>query len=111
MTDPRPPRTNEELVRAFDYLFQQTEPRTPEEVDEGTIDGSINIDFRDPDFKENIAKLDRTKPIAVYCGAGGRSGKTSELLQELGFKEIYDLSGGFSQWEAENYPVSKKNSR
>lgn len=28
-----PPRTDEELVRVFDHLFDQTEPQTPEEVD------------------------------------------------------------------------------
>jgi len=33
MTGRRPPKTDEELVRVFDYLFDQTEPQTPEEVD------------------------------------------------------------------------------
>ena len=33
MTGRRPPRTDEELVRVFDHLFDQTEPQTPEEVD------------------------------------------------------------------------------
>ncbi len=33
MTGPRPPRTDEELVRVFDHLFDQTEPQTPEEID------------------------------------------------------------------------------
>ncbi|GJM30612.1 MAG: hypothetical protein DHS20C17_32470 [Cyclobacteriaceae bacterium] len=87
--------------------LQLIDVRTPEEVAEGTIDGAQNIDFRDPKFKQQIATLDKTKPIAVYCGAGGRSGKTSQLLEELGFQEIYDLTGGFTQWEAENFPVVK----
>lgn len=86
--------------------LQLVDVRTPEEVAEGKIDGAQNINFRDPKFKEEISTLDKNKPIAVYCGAGGRSGKTSTLLQELGFKEIYDLSGGFTQWKEENYPVA-----
>jgi hypothetical protein len=44
MTDPRPPRTNEELVRVFDYLFQQTEPQTPDEVDAVLRDAGYDPD-------------------------------------------------------------------
>lgn len=100
--------SNQELTELMkDREVQLVDVRTPEETAEGMIEGAQNINFRDPDFKENMSKLDKNKPVAVYCGAGGRSGKTSELLKELGFQEIYDLSGGFSQWEAEKYPVAK----
>ena len=81
--------------------------RTPEEVAAGSIEGAENIDFRAPGFEQAIGQLDKSKPIAVFCGAGGRSGKTSDLLVELGFEQIYDLSGGFGQWEAEGNPVVK----
>ena len=99
--------TNEELVQLMENdALQLIDVRTPAETSEGMIEGAKNIDFRANDFEEKMSKLDRSKPIAVYCGAGGRSGNTSELLQELGFKEIYDLTGGYSLWEAENYPVA-----
>ena len=100
--------TNQELVKLMENDdLQLVDVRTPEETSEGMIEGAQNIDFRKDDFKANISKLDKSKPIAVYCGAGGRSGKTSELLKELGFEEIYDLTGGFNLWEAEDYPVAK----
>jgi rhodanese-related sulfurtransferase len=100
--------TNQELVQLLENdQVQLVDVRTPDEVSGGMIEGALNIDFRAEDFKSNIDKLDKTKPIAVYCGAGIRSGKTSELLQELGFEEIYDLSGGFNLWEAENFPVAR----
>jgi len=98
--------SNQELVDLMEKEeLQLVDVRTPEETANGMIEGAQNIDFRSPDFKDYISKLDKNKPVAVYCGAGGRSGKTSQMLQELGFKEIYDLSGGFTQWEAEKYPV------
>ncbi len=100
--------SNQELIELMGKSdLQLVDVRTPEEVAAGTIDGARNIDFKAPGFKEAISKLDKHKPIAVYCGAGGRSGKTSDLLEELGFEEIYDLSGGFGQWEAEGNPVVK----
>ena len=100
--------TNQELVQLMEKgELQLVDVRTPEETADGMIGGARNIDFRSPGFKADIDKLDKNKPIAVYCGAGGRSGKTSVMLQELGFKEIYDLGGGFSQWKAEDFPVTK----
>ena len=71
------------------------------------IQGAENIDFRGEHFKEKIARLDKDRPIAVYCAAGIRSGKASEILLSMGFKEIYDLSGGFSQWQGEENLIVK----
>ena len=72
--------------------------RTPEEWSDGIIENALQINFFDKDFKEDLNKLDKTKPIAVYCKSGGRSGKTAKLLLEIGFKEIYDLKGGYLNW-------------
>ena len=44
MTVRRPPQTDEELVRVFDYLFDQTEPQTPEEVDAVLSDAGYDPD-------------------------------------------------------------------
>ena len=98
--------SNQELIELMENNdLQLVDVRTPAEVQQGMIDGAQNIDYKSPDFKTNIAKLDRSKPIAVYCGAGSRSGNAGDILVELGFEEIYDLSGGFSQWKAEQHPV------
>ncbi len=72
--------------------------RTPEEVAEGTIEGSKNIDFYKPTFKEEISKLDKNSPVFVFCRSGGRSGKTMNMMKDLGFKEVYNLKGGYSAW-------------
>lgn len=78
---------------------QLIDVRTPEEYNEGYIPNALNIDFYSEDFKAQLEKLDKNKPVLVYCRSGNRSGQASELLNELGFKEVYDLEGGYSQWE------------
>ena len=78
---------------------QLIDVRTPEEYAEGYIEGAINIDFRDENFEELIAKVDKSKPVAVYCGRGGRSGKCSAYMKKAGFKKIYDLNGGITEWK------------
>ena len=73
--------------------------RTTEEFNLGHIKGSINIDFYDEklfvDFKK---KINKTKPIYIYCRSGNRSKKSSEILKKIGFVKVYDLLGGYKNW-------------
>lgn len=76
--------------------------RTPGETAEGMIEGAMEIDFRGADFKEKISQLDKDKTYLVYCKSGGRSGKTCNMMQEMGFENIKNLDGGYTRWSAEN---------
>ena len=73
--------------------------RTPEEFDEGAIEGAKNINFFDEDFAEQVNQFDKNKPVYIYCKSGNRSAKAAKQLQEMGFKEIYDIEGGYMNWE------------
>ena len=86
---------------------QLVDVRTPQEFANGHLENAKNINFNDPEFKQKIAQLDKSKPIAVYCGVGGRSGKASKILVELGFKDISDLAGGITAWSAAHKKVVK----
>ena len=81
--------------------------RTPEEWNEGIIEGAVMANFYEADFETQIAKLDKSKPVTVYCKSGGRSGKTMARMAELGFKEIYNLNGGMGAWKSANKPTVK----
>jgi rhodanese-related sulfurtransferase len=72
--------------------------RTKGEIAKGAIPGHTSIDFFDEAFEEKIEKLDKSKPVYVYCASGGRSGEAMELMQKKGFSEIYNLDGGYSAW-------------
>ena len=86
---------------------QLVDVRTPQEFANGHLVNAKNVNFNDAEFKQKIALLDKSKPIAVYCGVGGRSGKASKILIELGFKDITDLAGGITAWSAANKKVVK----
>ncbi len=72
--------------------------RTPEEVADGTIENAIAINYHDSDFATQVLKLDKDKPVMVYCAGGVRSAKAAKILKKQGFKEIYDLKTGYSGW-------------
>lgn len=64
------------------------------------------IDFNSADFSKQIKTLDNSKPVYVYCKAGGRSGKASKMLTDLGY-DVYDLEGGMDAWKAAGKSVTK----
>lgn len=69
--------------------------RTPKEFEGGALDNAINIDKFDKDFEKNIAILDKEKTYFVYCAAGGRSKQASNIMEKLGFKNIYNSKFGY----------------
>jgi phage shock protein E len=76
---------------------QLLDVRTPGEWAQGKIGSSKLISVADPKFLEQASKLDKNKPVFVYCAVGGRSSKASSMLQQAGFKQVYNLSGaGYS---------------
>ena len=87
----------QELLELED--IQLVDVRTPEEYQTGFIEHSQNIDYRSPTFEEDLVKLDKSKPVMVYCKSGGRSGKCSKKLKEAGFTKVYDLEGGIAKWK------------
>jgi len=81
--------------------------RTPDEWSEGVMEGATLANFYDSDFEAQLLKLDKEKPVAVYCKVGGRSGKAMAQMNKLGFKEVYNLDGGMDAWKSAGKPTVK----
>lgn len=83
--------------------------RTAGEFTQGHIKNAQNIDISSRDFQQRVAKLDKSKPVFVYCLSGGRSSSAMSVLSSMGFKEIYNLSGGMMRWRSANLPETTDN--
>ncbi|MFV5703729.1 thioredoxin domain-containing protein [Flavobacterium sp. XS2P12] len=83
--------------------------RTPEEFASDHIDNAKNVNWLGNTFVSDVEKLDKSKPVFVYCKSGGRSQKAAEKLSELGFTTIYQLDGGILKWDAAG--LSKPSSK
>lgn len=81
--------------------------RTPEETAKGYLKGAVFMDFYDSSFKTQVSTIDRNKPVFVYCAIGGRSWDAAKIMQEMGFKQVYDLKGGIIIWKIKNYDYVK----
>jgi rhodanese-related sulfurtransferase len=72
--------------------------RTAQEVSGGMIPKAVHIDFHASDFESKVSKLDKTKPILVYCKSGGRSESSMKVFEKQDFVKVYNLLGGYTAW-------------
>lgn len=82
--------------------------RTNDELAKGYIPGAVQIDFLGKNFDSQMAALDKNKTYYVYCQGGGRSADAATYMEKQGFKKVYNLQKGFSDWKAKGYPIDKK---
>ncbi len=78
---------------------QLLDVRTPGEFKNGTISKSKNIDWNGADFNTEVQQLDKEKPVLVFCLSGGRSKKAAAALVSNGFKNVFELKGGYSAYQ------------
>jgi phage shock protein E len=75
--------------------------RTETEYAEKHLDGSLLIPHTDlPARMEEVLAAqggDKSKPIVVFCRAGGRAGIAKTALLEAGFTEVTNL-GSIDSW-------------
>lgn len=83
--------------------------RTPDEFSKGHLVNALNYDWNGSEFEKQIAPLDKSKPVFVYCLSGGRSSAAASQMRSDGFKEVYELSGGIMKWRGANLPETTDN--
>ena len=81
--------------------------RTPEEWQEGHLDGAVHHDYWGDErlFALAMDAIPRDQPVLVYCAGGGRSGLTAKELIQAGHQEVYNLEDGITGWMEDGLPV------
>ena len=51
----------------------------------------------------NVAQEDQ--PIILYCGTGGRSALAAKTAEEMGYKNVKSMDGGFVAWVQSQFPL------
>ena len=88
----------QELKRMFDAreAFELVDVREPFEFEIARIDGAKLIPLGE--IAERAEELQREQPIIVHCHTGRRSAQAVQLLQQRGFRTVYNLEGGIDAW-------------
>jgi sulfur-carrier protein adenylyltransferase/sulfurtransferase len=73
--------------------------REPEEYDQGAIRGAVHIPRGQLEFNVEGRLPDKAARVVIYCAAGVRSAFAARTLQELGYRDVVSMRGGFNRWK------------
>ncbi|MFD2247126.1 rhodanese-like domain-containing protein [Pontibacter ruber] len=113
-TGPQQTETVSQRISATEYKEQHVKDkkavlvdvRTPAEFEAGHLEGAKNADFLSGDFAKEMQNWDKNKTYYLYCASGNRSGKAAKLMEEAGFKKIYNI-GGYSELKTAGLSVKE----
>jgi rhodanese-related sulfurtransferase len=49
---------------------------------------------------------DKSKELILYCGGGYRSALAADVLQRMGYTNVYSMDGGWKAWKEAGAPIS-----
>ena len=77
---------------------------TPEHL-RGKIEGSINIPL--DVFEKKIEEIisDKEEPVYLYCLSGSRSEVAAQIMDQLGYKNVFNIISGLLAWKNKGYAL------
>jgi len=79
---------------------------TPQEYKDLHLEEAINVNLLSRFFKARLDVMDKSRTYVLYCKVGGRSKIVQKLMQQLGFRTVYNVVGGTLLWEEEGLPFA-----
>jgi molybdopterin/thiamine biosynthesis adenylyltransferase/rhodanese-related sulfurtransferase len=73
------------------------------EWNEGHIPGAIHVPRGYLESQIEEAVSDKSKKVILYCAGGVRSLMAGTTLQQMGYKDVVSMSGGFGRWKGSGY--------
>lgn len=71
----------------------------------GHLPGAVRVSYGGGELdRESAARLDRDRPLLVYCDGGFRSRLSLSSFEAEGFKTIYHLHRGILSWKMHRFP-------
>lgn len=73
-------------------------------IPRGVLEMEITSHHKVKDTKDPLTTLSNSQ-IYLYCRSGARSALAAKSLNEMGLDEVWSLSGGFNEWQAQARPI------
>ncbi len=77
--------------------------REKHEWNEGHIPGAIHVPRGYLELQIEEAVPDKSKTVVLYCAGGVRSLMAGATLQQMGYKDVVSMAGGFGTWKGNGY--------
>ena len=75
--------------------------REPDEYEQGAIPASVHIARGQLESSIENRVGDRATPLVAMCAGGVRSAFAAVTLQQLGYRDVVSMDGGFNRWKDE----------
>jgi molybdopterin/thiamine biosynthesis adenylyltransferase/rhodanese-related sulfurtransferase len=80
--------------------------REQDEWDQGIVPGAVHIPRGNLESRVEGLLADRDQPIVVYCAVGSRSAFATKTLHDLGYTDVVNLAGGYTDWKRNGFPTA-----
>jgi len=82
--------------------------RTLAEYNAGHIANAKQADYyQTQEFTSFLGTLNKKGKYLVYCRTGVRSALVMQMMRDMGFTNVSDLSGGYNAWAAAGLPTEQ----
>jgi len=103
------PQVNEALAKQHEAGRKPQEivlvdVREKHEWNEGHIPGALHVPRGYLELQVEEAVPDKEKTVVLYCAGGVRSLMAGATLQQMGYKNVVSMAGGFGTWKGNGYP-------
>ena len=82
---------------------QLIDVRRPAEIETGIAPGATPITLTS--LEASLDRIDPNEPITIVCGSGYRSSIAASILESSGFRNITNVDGGMSAYNAASFPL------
>jgi rhodanese-related sulfurtransferase len=85
--------------------FYLVDVREDNEWQKGRAAGAIHLGkgIIERDIEKAIP--DHDAEIVLYCGGGFRSALAADALQQMGYRNVISMDGGWTRWRELGYPI------
>jgi NADPH-dependent 2,4-dienoyl-CoA reductase/sulfur reductase-like enzyme/rhodanese-related sulfurtransferase len=77
--------------------FEIIDTRIPAQYEKEHIPAAKNIPHAD--IRTSLDSIDRDAVVVVHCNRGNTGNAVQNILKNRGFKEVFNISGGFEQYK------------
>jgi len=96
----------EALISAEPGSIQVVDTRIVKQYEKGHVEQAVSMPHSS--VRSLMNELDKEKPVVTYCNKGTTGNAVQNILINHGFKKVYNLSGGFNQYQINNKRGKKK---
>ncbi|WP_407391951.1 rhodanese-like domain-containing protein, partial [Carnobacterium jeotgali] len=81
-----------------DEALQIIDTRSKKDFEKAHVKGAIHIPLAE--LRERSNELDKSPTTIVYCNKGVTGNAAQNVLLNIGFKKVYNLSGGNKNYQS-----------